>query len=508
MSRYMKPLLGVVRMSGVLAATVLSGLPTLVPAQETAAPVRTEQQIHEEAIEAMRVEMTMASANQGNAVAQFDLGMRYLSGHGVAQSDTEAVHWYRQAATQGHAGAQIELGLMYENGRGVPRDATEAARWYLRAAEQGNMYGQYNVGVAYRNSARGMQDHAEAARWFRQAAEQGHADAQNNLGLMYQNGQGVARDTGQALHWYRKAAEQGNADAQNSLGVMYGSGRGVAQNDTEAVRWFRRAAEQGDANAQHNLAISYGGGYGVPRDLAQAEFWLEKAARQGHSKAAETLATVAARPTSKDDFATALGAVAVGAVIVGTILSSDKKPEKAPTTAATTRTINSPHGFYVVEDSERKAVLGRIEVRGGNAGSGFSYETIALATTDSRNDFAIGRAATRGRWWPDTQQFDEEAAFPAPRCTYWKHSGWTPQYAPAEIEVGGRTLRVWRKTGRSPAHRKPDTGRWCISMEIDLQCRREVACHAWGSSQDTGEFYIVDNESDARALYEHARRRR
>ncbi|WP_341645692.1 tetratricopeptide repeat protein [Thauera sp. SDU_THAU2] len=285
----MKPLLGVVRMSGVLAATVLSGLPTLVPAQETAAPVRTEQQIHAEAIEAMLVEMTLASANQGNAVAQFGLGMRYLSGHGVAQSDTEAVHWYRQAATQGHSGAQIELGLMYENGRGVPRDATEAARWYLRAAEQGNMYGQYNVGVAYRNSARGVQDHAEAARWFRQAAEQGHADAQNNLGLMYQNGQGVARDAGQALHWYRKAAEQGNADAQNSLGVMYGSGQGVAQNDTEAVRWFRRAAGQGHANAQYNLAISYGGGYGVPRDLTQAEFWLEKAARQGHSKAAERL---------------------------------------------------------------------------------------------------------------------------------------------------------------------------------------------------------------------------
>jgi len=66
---------------------------------------------------------------------------------------------------------------------------------------------------------------------------------------------------------------------------------------------------------------------GVPRDLTQAELWLDRAARQGHSKAAETRATMAARPTSKDDFATALGAVAVGAAIVVAIWSSDEKPD-------------------------------------------------------------------------------------------------------------------------------------------------------------------------------------
>lgn len=319
----------IVRMSVVLAAVVLSGLPNLVLAQEVTLPIRTEQQNYEEAIDARRVEMTVAHAKQGSVVAQFDLGTRYLSGYGVAQSDAEALHWFRQAAEQGHEGAQIELGMMFFQGRGASRDHAEAIRWYLRAAEQGDMYGQYNAGVMYQNGQGVARDAAQALHWYRQAAEQGHADAQNNLGVMYQNGQGVAQDAGQALHWYRKAAEQGNADAQNSLGVMYASGQGVAQNDTEAVRWFRRAAEQGDANAQYNLAISYGGGYGVQRDLTQAELWLDRAARQGHSKAAETRATMAARPTSKDDFATALGAIAVGAVIVGAVLSSDEKPEKA-----------------------------------------------------------------------------------------------------------------------------------------------------------------------------------
>ena len=40
-------------------------------------------------------------ADQGNAQAQFKLGSMYDDGHGVAQSDAEALKWYRMAADQG-----------------------------------------------------------------------------------------------------------------------------------------------------------------------------------------------------------------------------------------------------------------------------------------------------------------------------------------------------------------------------------------------------------------------
>ena len=69
-------------------------------------------------------------AEQGNAVAQFNLGVMYANGQGVPKDDAEAARWYRLAAEQGHDGAQVNLGIMYDNGEGVPKDPAEAVRWY------------------------------------------------------------------------------------------------------------------------------------------------------------------------------------------------------------------------------------------------------------------------------------------------------------------------------------------------------------------------------------------
>src|SRR5512132_1569301 len=52
-------------------------------------------------------------AERGNANAQFDLGVRYATGKGVAHNDAEAALWIRKAADQGHVQAQFSLGLMY-----------------------------------------------------------------------------------------------------------------------------------------------------------------------------------------------------------------------------------------------------------------------------------------------------------------------------------------------------------------------------------------------------------
>ncbi len=68
-------------------------------------------------------------AEQGNAKAQYNLGIIYLNGEGVPQDYAKAVGWWRKAAEQGHAGAQFNLGFMYYNGRGVPQDYAHAHMW-------------------------------------------------------------------------------------------------------------------------------------------------------------------------------------------------------------------------------------------------------------------------------------------------------------------------------------------------------------------------------------------
>ena len=79
---------------------------------------------------------TRKAAEQGDAAAQYNLGVMYDEGKRVTRDDAEAVKWYRKAADQGHAKAQYNLGLMYTNGQGVKRDDVEAVKWFHKAADQ------------------------------------------------------------------------------------------------------------------------------------------------------------------------------------------------------------------------------------------------------------------------------------------------------------------------------------------------------------------------------------
>jgi TPR repeat protein len=86
-----------------------------------------------------------------------------------------------KAAEQGDAEAQFNLGLIYNNSEGVPRDDVEALKWFLEAAEQGHAEAQFNLGRMYYNGAGVQQDFEEATNWYRKAAEQGDIEAQDTV---------------------------------------------------------------------------------------------------------------------------------------------------------------------------------------------------------------------------------------------------------------------------------------------------------------------------------------
>jgi len=51
-------------------------------------------------------------AEQGDASAQYNLGLMYYNGYGVLKNDKTAVKWYTLAAEQGDADAQNNLELL------------------------------------------------------------------------------------------------------------------------------------------------------------------------------------------------------------------------------------------------------------------------------------------------------------------------------------------------------------------------------------------------------------
>ena len=50
----------------------------------------------------------------------------------------KAVTWWYAAAEQGDADAQYNLGVCYDDGKGVAKNKQEAAKWYRMAAANGN----------------------------------------------------------------------------------------------------------------------------------------------------------------------------------------------------------------------------------------------------------------------------------------------------------------------------------------------------------------------------------
>ncbi len=96
----------------------------------------------------------------------------YSLGKGVPQDDAEADRWYRRAAEQGLAIAQYNLGLKYDIGAGVPQDGAEAARWHRRAAEQGLADAQVILGLKYVYGVGVPQDDVAAHMWMSLAEAQ------------------------------------------------------------------------------------------------------------------------------------------------------------------------------------------------------------------------------------------------------------------------------------------------------------------------------------------------
>jgi TPR repeat protein len=115
-------------------------------------------------------------AEQGNAGAQYLLGLRYNIGHEAPQDDAEAFRWYRLAAEQGHANAQLDLGYQYTK-EGFLQNLVYAHLWFDLSAAQGNESAQVNVDVLEQRMTR--EQIAEAQRLSREWIETHPQDGGN-----------------------------------------------------------------------------------------------------------------------------------------------------------------------------------------------------------------------------------------------------------------------------------------------------------------------------------------
>ena len=155
-----------------------------------------------------------------------------------------ALKVWRPLADQGDAAAQYDLGLMYADHRGVAQDYSQAMAWYRRAADQGYAKAQDAIGDMYYLAVGVGQDLDQAARWYRMAANQGYGQAQASLGILYANGSGVPQDYVQAYMWFTLAIAADSASGADPKDVAR-SRRAIAakMSTTEIAKAQRLASE-------------------------------------------------------------------------------------------------------------------------------------------------------------------------------------------------------------------------------------------------------------------------
>lgn len=117
-----------------------------------------------------------ASANEGNPIAELNLGVRILVRAHTSHDRTTGVTWIRRAADANLAMAQDRLGSMYLNGIEVPQDTATALEWLQSAAKRGAPASQLKLGQLYAVGVLLPVDKAKAYYWYSVAAKPMHSD--------------------------------------------------------------------------------------------------------------------------------------------------------------------------------------------------------------------------------------------------------------------------------------------------------------------------------------------
>jgi len=162
----------------------------------------------------------------------------------AATPSAEQIQRWQKAAEQGDATAQYNLGIAYTIGAGVKLNHVTAVKWYLKAASQGNAKAQLSLGIAYIKGEGVEKNAVESTKWFRKSADQGNTTAQCSLGVAYVNGDGVGKDMAAAYGWLLLAESGGNKSAAKLLATLEKSLSSAQQQAAKAwaTQWKSNAS--------------------------------------------------------------------------------------------------------------------------------------------------------------------------------------------------------------------------------------------------------------------------
>ncbi len=122
-----------------------------------------------------------------------------------------------QRANAGDAYAQHELGIRYLTGEGFEKDTAKSFFWIKKAAEMNLPVACYNTGIFINNSWGATWNPFAAYEYFHRAANFGMPDAEYVLGILFTENLVVPKNIDSAYYWINKSAGKGFAPAIDAL---------------------------------------------------------------------------------------------------------------------------------------------------------------------------------------------------------------------------------------------------------------------------------------------------
>ena len=120
-------------------------------------------------------------------------------------------------AQDGDASAQFYVGVLYAFGYGVELNESTAADWFELSAAQGNAKAQFNAGRAYYKGVGRQIDLAKALAYFEASARQCLAESQAITAGFYWSGKGAEKSKPLGYAWALIAYETGEQPAAATL---------------------------------------------------------------------------------------------------------------------------------------------------------------------------------------------------------------------------------------------------------------------------------------------------
>lgn len=158
-------------------------------------------------------------ANDGDAEAQYHLGMMYHLGLGVTQDYNRAYALFVDSEKSGHPLSAYKVGCYYAGqGNGVvPFDYEKALQYKLIAAKAGYALAQYDVGLTYAQRGQTLSE----IEWFERSALQGYGYSLLMLAGKFYEGFGIDPNPMLAYAYVNIAFNMAGGDVppemQNSL---------------------------------------------------------------------------------------------------------------------------------------------------------------------------------------------------------------------------------------------------------------------------------------------------